>query len=138
VEQGGRDQNLLPHSFGVCRERRAGVVLQVEERQKAVNSRAEPLGRKTSKVPDEREIFGAGEVGIEDGLFGDVPDLRLVSQKIVVDVLAIEENLPPGWLQQTGQNRDGRRLARSVRPEQADNPAESSWNDRFRTAGMAE
>ena len=76
-----------------------------------------------AELADEREILRPGQVGVEDGLLGDVANLRLVSQQIVADVLAVVEHGAARRLQQAGDDGDRRGLARAVGSEDAEDAA---------------
>ena len=104
------DQNLLAHPFGVRGHRGVLVFRQPEDVQERRNLVLQPRLRQGSQPTEQREIFRTREVRIQVRFLGHIADARPVLERLLARIDAIEEHLSSRRLEQTGQNRHGRRL----------------------------
>ena len=73
--------------------------------------------RQVAKLRDHGQVFDAGEMVVEIGLFGDVAHAALVGDQVVLDGLAVEEDLAKGHLDEAGDHLHGGGLAGAVGAE---------------------
>ena len=96
VEEGGADEDLLAHALGVTGDGGVAVVVEAEDAEHAVDALGGFAGREFAKLRDHGEVFDGGEMVVEIGLFGDVAHATLVGDEVVVDGLAVEEDVAGG------------------------------------------
>ena len=72
-----------------------------------------------AELGDHGEVFGAGEMGVEVRLFGDVAHAALVGDEVVLDGLAVEENFAGGHFDEAGDHLHGGGFAGAVGAEVA-------------------
>ena len=120
MQDGGGNENLLPHPFRVRRERLVAIVVDVEQLEEAVDLVIERRVGETAQSADEAEVLGSGEIRIEVGLLGNVASHRFIGVEVCQHVASIEAHLAAGRLQESREDLDRRALARSVRTEQAE------------------
>ena len=123
VQQRGRDQDLLPHALRIRRQPGVPVVVDVEEAEEPLDLFVEHVGSHLAQPPDERQVLGTGQVGVEVGCFRHVPDPPPVGEELVPDVFAVDADLAVGRLEEPGDDVDRGRLAGSVRAEVAEHLA---------------
>ena len=121
VQQGGEEEDFLAHAFGIGGERRVAVVPEADEAEEFVHLGLQGAAGNPAQASGELEIFAAGEVGVEVRLFGDVADAALEGFEIAVDVLAMEEDVAGGGLQESGEHFDGGAFSGAVGSEVAEN-----------------
>ena len=90
----------------------------------SVKSRSRPLMRSAARFPgqvaklgDHHQIFEPAEVTIRVRLFRYVAHATLVGDEVVLDALAIEEDLAGGHFHQAGNHFHGGGFTRSVWPQ---------------------
>jgi hypothetical protein len=74
MEQGGEQEDLLPHALGVRGERGVAIVPEADEAEDLVHFGFEDAAGKAAQTAGELEVLAAAEVGIEVGLLGDVAE----------------------------------------------------------------
>jgi hypothetical protein len=70
--------------------------------------------RHGAKSSNHLEIFLASEKRVEVGFFRDVAEPLTIGDEVVLNVLALEEDLAASGLQQAGEDFDGGTFARTV------------------------
>ena len=99
------------------------VVPQADQAEQFVHLAVEREAGYPAETSGELQIFAAGEVRIEVRLLGDVADAALEGLEVAVDVLAVEEDVAGGRLEQAGEHLHGGAFARAVGTEIAENLA---------------
>src|ERR1700739_1475482 len=119
MHKGGGDEDLLAHAFGVAGDSGVAIIVKGEQAEQAVDALARLSSRKASEIGNHGEVFDTGEMVVEIRFFGDVAHTPLVSDEIVVDGFAFEEDVARGHLDQAGDHFDGCGFAGAVGSEVA-------------------
>ncbi len=77
------------------------------------------LCRKAAELRDHRQVFCAGEMSVEVRLLRDVPHAMFVSDQILLDALALKEDLSRRHADKAGDQLHGGGLARAIWAEVA-------------------
>jgi hypothetical protein len=72
-----------------------------------------------AEAPDELEILGAGQIGVEMGLLGHVSQEGLVFLQVREHLAAVELDAAARRLDEAHQNLDGGAFTRTIRTEQS-------------------
>jgi len=104
VEEGGADEDLLAHALGVAGDGGVAVVVEAEDAQHTVDASRGFFCGELAELRDHREVFDGREVVVEVGLFGDVAHAALVGDEVVVDELAVEEDVARGAVDEAGDH----------------------------------
>src|SRR5262245_46115038 len=96
------------------------VLPQREEPQHLVHPRRQNLTGYSAKPADQVQILTPTQVRIEVRLFGNITHLALKAYPIRAHIVAPEENLPFGRLDQPGEHFDCRTLSSAVGPDVAE------------------
>ena len=73
--------------------------------------------RQLPQPPDQLEVFQAGEVGIDEGLFRHIAEPALEADQVVTNVVPIPEDLPRGGRQQSGEHLHRRGFPGAIGPQ---------------------
>ena len=123
VHQGRGQEHALPHPLGVDGHRVVAAVPEQEQlQQRGHLVRHDPL-RHPAQAPDQRQILDRRQVGVEVRLLGHVADPAPVGHRIHGHRPAVERHRSRARLQQADDGVDRGALARSVRPQVAENLA---------------
>ena len=115
-----RDRDLLLHAARKLLERLAHALrLDAEPSQDRRDLRSRRLWRKTVQPPGVHEVLHRRQLLEEGGLNGHAVDEPLHGELVARHVEAEDRDLAVIGLQQRREHADQRRLARSVRSEQA-------------------
>src|SRR5688572_1900471 len=120
VEKRARDDELLPHAVAVALHQLILPFEQVEEGEELTQSPLHRLAALVVQAGDESEKFRAGELLINERSVRDEAELRFGRDRIHRDVDAGDTDRPRGRLENPGDHPERRRLARAVRPEEAE------------------
>ena len=82
--------------------------------KQAIDALCAELYRKIAELRDHRQVFCAGEMSVEVRLFRDVPRVTFVSDQILLDQLALKEDLPLRHANKTGDQVHGGGFARTI------------------------
>ena len=135
MQQRGDDQYLLPHALRVPTHRLVGgAVRPNSSRSGAIFVCAERIpGVDAGGQPDPDAHGPTGRVEVR--LLGHVADAGLVLDQAIGDIDAVEPDLAGRRFPQPGQNRDRRRFAGAIRPEQTNDGARATVKLTSRMAG---
>ncbi len=127
VHQAPHDLELAPHPAGVVLERRPELAFQADDRGQAFDAlpvfdRHEPEHRpvRVDAVEGdvETDVLLGGEVRIHARVLEDDPDRPADAGRVRVQVVAVDVDAALGLGEGCGQDRDGGRLAGTVRPQE--------------------
>jgi len=121
----GREVQSSPHAPGVGLRGPARRVEQFEALEQFLPALLGLCARLAIQAPDHREVLQAGEVFVNGRILSGQADPLAQPRRILDHVEARDPCRPAVGLQQRRQYADDRRLARPVRPEQAQHSARS-------------
>lgn len=114
VHQRRREQDLLPHSFGVRGERHIPVSIKPKQPQKAPNALN---GRAAIHVPqcgDHHQVFHAAEVRIKVRLFGNIAQSPPEGHQVLRNGASVKQNLTRARFNQARDDLHGGGFAGAV------------------------
>jgi hypothetical protein len=123
VHKRGNQKDALAHALGVGADGKMTVRKEREKFEEGCDFRFHALRRHAAESAHELEIFLARQVGIEIGFFGNVAEMFAVTNKILLNILALEENLALSRFQKAGEHLYRCAFARAVRAEIAEDLA---------------
>src|SRR5207253_605865 len=104
VHKRGDQKDTLAHPLGVRAQRNMPMSKQREKLEEGTNLGFHSRRRHGAKSSDHLQIFLAGEKRIKIGFFRNVAEPLSIRYEIVLNVLALEENLAMSGLQQAGEH----------------------------------
>src|SRR6516225_10000116 len=114
MQQRGGEQDLLTHPFGIGGDGAMPVFPERKQPQEFVDLGFENRPRQPAKAPHQLQVLAAGEVRIQVGLLGHVPDTRLKARDVLNDTSAIEADLALAWFQEPDDHLYGGAFSRTV------------------------
>ena len=120
VEQGGGDQDLLPHAFGIGVEARHAVAGEAEGLEDVADAVLQNVFRDVVQAAGEFQEFLAGEAVEEDGGFRDVADDLFDVDGFLRQRETGDGDGSGGGDEDAGDELDGGALAGAIGSEEAD------------------
>src|SRR5207237_5790873 len=120
VNHGGSESQLLLHSVRVIRNHGLGAISELHKIQQLLRTALGCGTVQTIHPAYKFQILGTRQALEKAHTFRYNADLALYLDRIRGEVDAEELHAAGGWRQQAGQNFDGRRFSRAVRPQKAE------------------
>ncbi len=93
------------------------VLPKREQPQHLVHTRLQNFAGQSAKPAHQLQVLAPAQVRIEVRLFGHITHLALETDPVRADIVALEENLSFGRLDQPGKHFDRRTLPGAVGPD---------------------
>ena len=119
MDQGARDDQLLPHAVAVGFHQLVLPAGQLENFQQLRDAALHRVAFLAVQAGDEAQKFPAGEFVVDERPVGNEAEPHLRDQRGLVDVVAAEQDAAAGGAQNTGDHPQRRRLTRAVGAEAA-------------------
>ena len=125
VDEGGGEVEAAFHPTRVGADGAVGGVLEVDDGEELVDALAAGATAQSEEPRLEREQFAAGLDVVEAGLLQGDADAAAHGARLGEDVEAVDTGGAGGGAEEGGEHTDGRRLARAVLAEEAEDGAGS-------------
>src|SRR6201999_2980516 len=114
-------QNALPHSLRISRNRRVPPRFKLQKLQKLRTLRLNQGLAQSTQSPHKLQILEPGHVRVELRLFRHVAEAASKADHVLADIAPFVENLAAVRPDEPGDYLDRRRFARPIWPQKTDN-----------------